>query len=324
MPYFRPSLLPQMRSSLDFRSKIGPTLALCGLSVYLTGCAPDINHKNSRELLNEAWQDYHLSDFDRANNLFQRVETSSSEAQPEYVESLFGQASIWNTRQDDRDPARADALYAKIEQLDPRGPMGAWAMLDRVRVQHLRRADEPLDYQELARSYREVRQNYPGSAAGDEGYLQALAIEEINATPSQQRSLLNEYQPFLAQHPQSVYRGPIYAAMARLFGKLGQPQEKLSALLSSLEFREIDKGNPNELLVWNYWEIAVTAEFDAGNFAVARDYYRRIIQEYPSDLLVFRCQQALKRMDFVESELRAGRKIPANLSQPANAAEARL
>ena len=313
-----------MRFSLDFRSKIGPTLALCGLGLYLTSCAPEINHKNPRDLLTEAWQDYRLGDFDRANNLFQRVEGSSSETQPEYAESLLGQASIWNTRQDERDPARADALYAKIEQLDPRGPIGAWAMLDRVRVGHLRRADETLDYQALARSYRQVRERYPGSAAGDEGYLQALALEEINASPSQAISLLNEYKTFLTKHPQSVYRGPIHAAMARLFGKLGQPQKKLAELVASLEFREIDRGNPNELLVWNYWEIAVAAEFDAGNFPVARAYYQKIIQEYPSDLLVFRCRQALKRMDFVEGELRAGRKIPANFSQPADSSEVRL
>ncbi len=313
-----------MSSFFDLTGKLSSVLFLGGLGLYLAGCSAGSKGQNPRDLLNEAWQEYRLSDFDRADATFLRAQSASSEGQPEYMESLLGQASIWNTRQDDRESARADALYAKIEQLDPHGPMGAWASLDRVRVEHLRRADETLDYRALARSYRQVRESYPGSAAGDEGYLQALALEEINASPSQERSLLKEYQTFLAQHPQSVYRGPIHAAMGRLLGKLGQPQEKLAELISSLEFREIDKGNPNELLVWNYWEIAVTAEFDAGNFAVARDYYRKIIQEYPSDLLVFRCQQALKRMDFVEGELRAGRKLPANLAQPANTTEARL
>ena len=47
------------------------------------------------------------------------------------------------------------------------------------------------------------------------------------------------------------------------------------------------------------------AEFGAGDFGVAREYYRKLIAEYPDEQRVFLAKQELKRMDELEARLRA-------------------
>ena len=62
-----------------------------------------------------------------------------------------------------------------------------------------------------------------------------------------------------------------------------------------------------------YWNIAYAAEFEAGNFAVAREYYRRLMNEYPQDVRIFGVRKALERMDAIEAALREGRNPAPNL-----------
>ena len=46
------------------------------------------------------------------------------------------------------------------------------------------------------------------------------------------------------------------------------------------------------------------AEFDVGDFGLARLYYRKLIEEYPKEQRVFLAKQELKRMDEMEIEIR--------------------
>jgi hypothetical protein len=48
---------------------------------------------------------------------------------------------------------------------------------------------------------------------------------------------------------------------------------------------------------WSYYRIASVAEKKAGAPEIARKYYKRLIEEYPTDLHLFNCKQALKRLD---------------------------
>ncbi|MDX6765802.1 MAG: hypothetical protein SFU85_03335 [Candidatus Methylacidiphilales bacterium] len=265
-------------------------------------------------ILQEGWECFRLGEFERALEKFHLVESRSAADSPEYLESLMGQASLWNTRQDKRDPRRAEKLYLKIVKLAPGSQAASWASLDLVRIMHLTRADQPLDYVSLAKNYRQVALKYPGTSAAEEALLQAMALEEIQADRGKLLNLIKEYQDFLTTHPESGYKGAVYGAMARLYDSLRRYEEKLTSLLHALEFQDIDKLNPNEQYVWIYWTIAVTAEFDVGNFPVARRFYNKLLAEYPSDLLVFRAREALSRMDRVESDLKLGRAIPE--SQP--------
>lgn len=47
------------------------------------------------------------------------------------------------------------------------------------------------------------------------------------------------------------------------------------------------------------------AEFDLGDFTLAREFYQKLIKEYPTDQRVFPAKLALKRMDETEAKIRA-------------------
>ena len=55
---------------------------------------------------------------------------------------------------------------------------------------------------------------------------------------------------------------------------------------------------------------STVAEFEAGDFEAARTFYRRLIDEYPTDIRKYAAQQALRRMDETERALRAGEGVP--------------
>jgi len=56
---------------------------------------------------------------------------------------------------------------------------------------------------------------------------------------------------------------------------------------------------------WRYWKLATVAEFEAGDFDLARKFYRLLIEEYPQDIRKYASRQALERMDRIESRMRA-------------------
>ena len=84
-------------------------------------------------------------------------------------------------------------------------------------------------------------------------------------------------------------------------------------MIKALGAREVDPSNPIEDRSTAYWDIGYAAEFEAGNFAVARKYYKHLIDEYPQDVRVFGVRKALERMDAIEAALREGRNPAPNL-----------
>ena len=74
--------------------------------------------------------------------------------------------------------------------------------------------------------------------------------------------------------------------------------------MKALETLERDPRNPFYDMAWRYWLLATTAEFEAGDFAVAREFYQKLLDEYPQDVRCYGAQQGLKRMDEMEARIR--------------------
>ena len=94
--------------------------------------------------------------------------------------------------------------------------------------------------------------------------------------------------------------------MAVSYQTLNMPEERLRAEEQSLETTEVDPTNPFTEFAWQYWNLATIAEFEVGDFDTARKYYRKLIEEYPTDIRLYGAKQALKRMDEVEAKIRGG------------------
>ena len=91
---------------------------------------------------------------------------------------------------------------------------------------------------------------------------------------------------------------------------MNEQEQRLHAEQRSFELTEVDPADPFVEFAWAYWNLATLAEFEVGNFALARQYYHLRLEKYPKDIRVYGCKQALQRMDDLEARLRAETEAP--------------
>jgi tetratricopeptide (TPR) repeat protein len=276
----------------------------CGLKP--TTSVPD------REI-REGWRQYRLSEFNAALRSFEAVRANQPPGSEYYLQALYGEASCWNHRRDGRDIAKAVAGYRAVIREAPQSPLAAWCALDIVRTRHLGPADQPVDYEQLVRDYADVYQRYPNTPAGEEAFLYETTLSLPAADPERVRKILDSVFAFLSSHPKTPYLSQFYGVIAECYRKIDEQDQRLLYMVKALEAREVDPSNPNDDRSTAYWNIAYAAEFDAGDFALAREYYNRLLTEYPQDVRVFGVRKALERMDAVEAALREGRNPAPDL-----------
>jgi tetratricopeptide (TPR) repeat protein len=286
---------------------------ICALLVFVFhGCS----HKQTatpEEQIREGWKQYRLSEFNEALSIFESVEASQPRGSQPYLQSLYGQASCWNHRRDGRDIAKAISHYREVITQAADDPLAAWCALDIVRTEHLAPADQPIDYPKLIRDYADVYARYPQTPAGEEAFLHKSNLSVPLADAEKAQTLLAEIQEFLASHPATPFLPQFYDMMAEYCHKLNDEDRRLDYLVKAVEARPVDPASPLDDRSTAYWKIAYAAEFDAGNFSLAREYYQRLISEYPKDIRIFGARKALERMDAIESALREGRPLAREL-----------
>ena len=263
--------------------------------------------------IREGWKQYRLSEFDSAVRIFQSVQASQPRGSEYHLQALYGEASCWNHRRDGRDIAKAVAGYRAVVEEAPQNPLAAWCALDIVRTRHLAPADQPIDYGKLIRDYAEVYRRYPKTPAGEEAFLYENSLSLPAADPEQARKILESVTAFLSTHPKTPFLSQFYSIIAECYRRMDEQDRRIEYMIKALGAREVDPSNPIDDRSTAYWNIAYAAEFEAGNFALAREYYRRLMNEYPQDVRIFGVRKALERMDAIEAALREGRNPVPNL-----------
>jgi tetratricopeptide (TPR) repeat protein len=283
---------------------------VCALLVFVFQACGREEAGNPAEQIGEGWKRYRLSEFGEALQIFESVEASQPRGSEAYLQSLFGQASCWNHRRDGRDTAKAISYYQEVIAQAPANPLAAWCALDIVRAKHLAPADQERHYTKLAEEYSEVYQKYPDTLAGAEAFVYQIRLTLPTASADEARKKLAEIEAFLDRHPNTPFRSQLYTLMAEGSHRLNEEEKRLDYMIKAIGTREVDPRTPFFELSTAYWNIAYAAEFEAGNFAVAREYYQRLINEFPRESRVFASRKALARMDAVEIAIREGRAIP--------------
>lgn len=267
-----------------------------------------------KEKLKDAWNLYRLGEFKSALAEFQELRQIGGESN---IHGLYGEGTIWNFRRDARDTKKALAAYKALIEADPGHPLAAWAALDSVRARFLGKGEVLGPRTEEVEAYRQVWRQYPDTLAGQEAFVFQTGLQTYYLRQSWDKplaeALMREVDDFLQRHPRSGYASHLFGTKAECCRILGRQQERLTYMMRALEVREFDAANPQASKAGVYWTLAYAAEFDAGNFQVARQYYQRIITEYPQDPRVFPCREALKRMDAVEAAIREGRPVTPEL-----------
>lgn len=259
------------------------------------------------DLLQGAWNDFRLGEYRRAVRRFESVLETEAPGSPRRLMALYGLATVWNLRLPlvDQDKNKAEKLYQQVIREAPQSDLAAWSMLALARMKHLVPPGREPDYDEVRRAYQKVVETYPGHMAADEAfiYLQSTYVATLEPEPT--RQAVEALKRFIRERPDSGFVSAAWSLLAVSYNTLDMQEERLEAELRALETREVDPTNPYQERAWQYWNIATIAEFEVGDFETARKYYRKLIDEYPTDIRRYGCEQALKRMDRLEQELLA-------------------
>lgn len=270
--------------------------------VVVSGCGKPSGPVQS-EAIPEAWEKYRMAEFDRAIRMFNTIRFSA-DSEDLRVQALYGEACCWNHRRDKRDPAKAQLLYQQILEEAPKHELAPWSALDLVRV----RASGPLETRPgpglVAEEYLSVSRKYPKSPAGDEAFLHGQTVRLPEADETETGKILEEVRSYIDTHSQSPFLSPLYRLAAQCCEQLGRQRERLEYLIRASETRETVKGLELIDRTTDYWQIAYVAQFELGDFALARTYYSRLIEEYPQDVRVFAARKSLAAMTAMEEDIR--------------------
>jgi len=276
---------------------------LAGLA-FLAGSVTATEDDSPAALVRAGWDNYRLGEFNSAILLFERAAELNDPA------ALYALATAWNLRRPREDRVKATALYRQAIALAPQSDWAAWSLLALARMNAtLPPGKEPPLAERLA-GYQAVVERFSRHPAGQEAFLfqQATRLTAPGTTSAEAEAVLAQLHLFLRDRPTTSYQSATWCLVAYACEMLGRKQELLAAVIAESETTEVDVDNPRVDLSWRYWRIATVAQFEVGDFTVARTYYRKLIAEYPTEQRVFLAKQQLQRMDKLEEQLR--RELP--------------
>ncbi len=281
-----------------------PFLCLALLALGLGGCSKAPRQTEQDDALQRAWDQYRYGDFDSAVTTFSDVASRAPEGSEKRTAALFGLGTTWDLRRPNEDTARAADFYRQTAEAAPESELAAWSLLALARMEQLKPVGKEPDLAAVLAGYQKVIDRFPTHPAGQEAFLYQQAARLAEFDLGEARRALAALEAFLREHAESRYTSSAHGLMGKAHEILGDERRALAESIISLETREFDPRNPKRDNAAAYWGIASRAEFRLGEFDRARDYYRRLIKEYPEDQRVFPAELALRRMDELEEKFR--------------------
>jgi tetratricopeptide (TPR) repeat protein len=292
----------QVESAMTFRHAI-VLAAMFGL----TACQKEELHVRlaPADALAAGWDDYRLSEFDRATASFEQAIAGSETNSEIQLQARYALATVWNLRRPGEDRAKAEAIYRGILDAKPSLDLTAWTSLARSRMKHLVPVGEEPNIGEVRRAYQDIMDRFPGHLAAKEAFIYKMSTFVATLEPQQTRYAIASLSRYVSQPGQKAFLQPAWSLMSVGYTTLKMPEQRMAAEIRALQTMEIDPSNPFNEFGWAYWNIAAIAEFDVGDFSTARYYYRKMLAEYPHDVKVFGAKQELARMDALEVKIRS-------------------
>jgi tetratricopeptide (TPR) repeat protein len=279
-------------------------LAGC-LAIGLSACGKKAEQAgDAAALIGEAWTAYRLSEFQSATLAFEAARAKAARGSDEWAMATYGLATTWDLRRPGEDPARATELYKELLAAAPAGPMAPWTELALARQQHLVPVGQEPDYDAVNAAYAHIIEKFPGHLAAKEAFLYLQSIQLAKLEPVSSRAAADQLMAFI-QREKKEFVGPAWSLLAVAEHTLGDQKKRLEAEEKAFETTEVDPSDPYLEFGWAYWNLATIAEFEVGDFALARKYYNLLVEKYPTDIRVYGCKQAIRRMDELEAKIRA-------------------
>ena len=281
-------------------------LLLAGLLAFgLSSCAPKAEQAgDAASLIRDGWTAYRLSEFKNALLSFETARARAERGSDEWAMATYGLATTWDLQRPGEDPQLATQLYQEILAAAPDGPMIPWTELALARQQHLVPVGQEPDYAAVNAAYRHIMEKFPGHLAAKEAFLYLQSIQLAKLDPQTSLAAEKKLREFAAREKKE-FLSPAWSLLAVAYQTLGDQEKRLEAEKNSFETTEVDPSDPFLEFAWAYWNLATIAEFEVGDFDLARRYYSLLLETYPTDIRVYGCKQALARMDALEAKIRA-------------------
>ena len=255
-------------------------------------------------LIGDGWTAYRLSEFQNAVLAFEAARAAAEKGSDDWAMATYGLATTWDLRRPGEDPKLATQLYQEILAAAPESPMIPWTELALARQQHLVPVGQEPDYAAVNRAYQHILDKFPGHLAAKEAFLYLQSIQLAKLEPKSTRAAVAALEGFVAREKKE-FLSPAWSLLAVGYTTLGDQEKRLLAEKNSFETTEVDPSDPFIEFAWAYWNLGTIAEFEVGDFDMARQYYQLLIDKYPKDIRVYGCKQALVRMDALEAKIRA-------------------
>jgi tetratricopeptide (TPR) repeat protein len=279
-------------------------LILAALAL-LPGCSRK-EANEAEDPMAEGWSAFQLAEYPRAHQAFQTAAKQAAPGTEEEARVLFAQATLSWHELPQPNRSRARELFEKVAAMAPQSDLAPWSLLSIARIEALPRvADIPKFTQEGRESaiaaYERVITAYPTHPAAEEALVlqQAMALASLETADC--NTAIERLTRFLSEKPNSRYRSHAWAVLAMAYDLLERWPERLNAMIQSLNTIEIDPSNPLAIKSFHYWSIASLAEYKVGDLRTAREYYTKLIDKFPHDLLTYSCKLALQRLDRLEA-----------------------
>jgi tetratricopeptide (TPR) repeat protein len=268
----------------------------------LAGCAPEERNDDTTKLIIEGWKFFKWTDFNKSEEVFNDALENSNVNSGEYLQALYGLATVWNLRRPDNNPELAAEYYRKIIASVPESDLAAWSQLALVRMEHLVAVGHKVDRDKVIAAYEKVIKEFPGTSVAIEAliYQQLLELQRFDEKTT--KAVVKKLKFFANAHPDSNYTYMAWWLVASGYEQLNDYKEMVTALEKELETIQC---GPKQKLSWTYWKIATISKFELGDFKKSKIYYQKILKEYPKDMTVYGVKAALKDMDELENKLRA-------------------
>ena len=279
---------------------------LAGLfALGLAACKPQAGQTgDAATLIGDGWTAYRLSEFQNSTLAFEAARTRAAHGSDDWAMATYGLATTWDLRRPGEDPQKAAELYREILAAAPNSPMAPWTELALARQKHLVPVGQEPDYAAVNQAYEHIMSKYPGHLAAKEAFLYLQSIQLARLEPESTRAAIAALLQFVGREKKE-FLSPAWSLLAVGYHTLGEQENRFEAEQKSFETTEVDPSDPYLEFGWAYWNLATIAEFEVGDFAVARKYYQLLIDKYPTDIRVHGCKAAIRRMDELEAKIRA-------------------
>ncbi|HAL92272.1 MAG TPA: hypothetical protein DCM68_04520, partial [Verrucomicrobia bacterium] len=280
------------------------------LAIGLAACrAKSEQTGDAATLIGAGWTAYRLSEFQNAILAFESARTRAERGSDDWAMASYGLATTWDLRRPGENTTLATDLYKEILAAAPDSPMIPWTELALARQQHLVPVGQEPDYDAVNQAYQHILEKFPGHLAAKEAFLYLQSIQLAQLDPQTSRAAETKLLEF-ANREKKEFLSPAWSLLAVAYQTLNDQEKRLQAEKNSFETTEVDPSDPYIEFAWAYWNLATIAEFEVGDFDLARKYYNLLLEKYPTDIRVYGCKQALKRMDALEAKIRAEEEGP--------------